>query len=579
MAKLIKGEQREQMVLFPITLEDMILPDSKVRVIDKYIDAIDMDRLGFKKSVPNQKGSNHYDDRDMLKLYVYGYMTKIRSSRKLADMCRLNIEAIWLVRGIAPDFRTICDFRKEHPEEIKNVFKDLVRFCNELDLLGNEQSQDGTKIQAVNSKERNYTLNKLDDRIKRIEESVSRYLKKLDKIDKKESEKDELEKELEEEREELKKIIEAKEESKKELEKIREELERGHESQKSLTDVESRLMKNNGGYQVCYNNQVVVDTKSHIVTNYKADNNPADIGTMTELMIELKNTLGEEKVVKDITDQGYKDTKDMAKCLENGIIPEVTLGKEQKNYTLIFDYEENEITEEIRKSENKEDIKKCLRSGVIPKVYEEFLSEVKVEEVVMYETIEEVESHAGEMNEEDKRNFAMENECFIRDNKKEKVICPMGEILRKKSKGKEGTKYCNKMACKNCKKPCTRGKYKELIMGERQVVSGGSRELKKKFNPQVKRRKKTKKVVRITLTPKEEDIKRRMSTSEHPHGTMKRTDGMNYFLLKGKKKVNGELGLYYIGSNLRRMIAIMGVEGLLEAIDRKNSREKELYSY
>lgn len=578
MAKLIKGEQREQLTLFELTIDDMIASDNEVRVIDAYIDTIDMQQMGFKKYKPNEEGTNHYDDRDLLKLYIYSYRHKVRSSRKIEELCKVNVEVIWLLRGVRPNFRTISDFRKEHANEIRNVFIDLVRFCKEINLIGTKFSQDGTKVKAVNSKERNYTLNKLDDRIKRIDESIKKYLKQLDKTDKKETEKEELEEELKKQREEIQELKEAKEKQKKELERIREEIERKKESQKSLTDPDSRLMKNNGAFNVCYNNQVLVDTGSHLVVNYEADSNPADIGTMNDLVLDLKRNLGIEDVVENITDQGYKDTKDMAKCLENGIIPEVTLGKEEKNYIVMFEYKENEITEEMKKSSNKEDIRKCLESGIIPEIYDEFLSEIKVEEKITHETIEEVEGNAEEMSEVEKRNFAMENECFIRDKKTDKVICPMGETLRKKSSHKGGVKYCNKMACKNCKRPCTLSKYKELVMTKGQVVSGGSKENKKKFNPQVKRKRKRTKIVSAILTPKQEDLKIRMQTSEHPHGTMKRADDMSYFLLKRKDKVNGELGLYYIGSNLRRMVKIMGVEALLEVIKARNTGKRTEYA-
>lgn len=577
MANLIKGVQREQLALFELRIEDMISQDNEVRVIDAFIDSLDLESLGFQKVVANEVGTNHYDDKDLLKLYIYAYRHKARSSRKIEELCKVNVEVIWLLRGIVPNFRTISDFRKEHVKDIKKVFFELIKFAKELDLMGKKVSQDGVKIRAVNSKEKNYTLNKLDDRIERIETSLKRYFEKLDKMDAKEEEDENREEEIEKSKKELEELIKAKEEARKELMTIRQEIENNKESQKSLTDPESRLMKNNGSFQVCYNDQVAVDVESHLVTNYDADNNPADVGTMNDLMEELKKELGIEEPITDITDQGYKDSKDMSKCLENGIIPQVTLGKEEKNYTVTFEYEEEEITEEMQKSKKKEDIKKCLRAGVIPEVYQDFLSDIKLEEKQVYESLEEVANGVEEMSEPEMTTFAMENNCFIRDLKTNKVKCPMGNTLRPKSKHKDGIKYCNKEACKGCKNPCTQAKFKELVMGANQIVSSKDKDLRKKMNPKSKRKRKTKKCITAILTPKKEDIKVRMQTSEHVHGTMKRADDMSYFLLKGKEKVNGELGLYYIGTNLRRMANIMGVTELVEKIKDKIARKSEIY--
>lgn len=571
MSKLIKGPEREQLALFEARIEDMISDNNEVRVIDRIVDSMPLEEMGFLKNNPNKKGTNHYDDADLLKLYIYGYRHRARSSRKLAELCEINIEVIWMLRGLRPDFRTIADFRKNHAKDLKKVFREVVAFCQELDLIGKKYSQDGVKIKAVNAKEKNYTLNKLDDRIKRMDKTIERYLKSLETND-------ETENKIETEKEELKKLLAEKEEARKELATIRQELENKKESQKSLTDPESRLMKNNGSFNVSYNNQVLVDTESHIVVNYNVDNNPADVGTMTDLTEDLKQMLGIEEVVINITDQGYKDISDMSRCLEKGIIPEVTLGKEEESYEVSFEYEEQEITKEIRESEEKENIRKCLRSGIIPKVYEEFLSEIKVEEKSIYETIEEVENKSEEMDENEKRNFAMKNHCFVKDKKSNKVFCPLGEILRPKSKYKEGIKYCNKMACKNCKNPCTGAKFKEVVMRENQVVSSNDKKLRDSMNPKNKRKLKKEKRVIAKLKPKKEDTKIRMQTSEHGHGTMKRADGADYFLMKGIKNVNGEMGLYYAASNIRRMVNIMGVRELLEVIEAKIESKKFRWS-
>lgn len=558
MANFIKGADRRQLVLFDQCIEDRISSDNEVRVIDMFVNTLELREMGFVKCCPNEKGTNHYDDRDMLKLYLYGYRHKIRSSRKLADECKINIELMWLINGITPDFRTIADFRKEHTKELKKVFRELIIMCSKLKLITKKFSQDGVKIEAVNSKDRNYTLNKLDDRIKRIEE----YLKEMDLIDKEEKER--LSKEQLITTEELENRIKEKKKRKKEYEMIRKELEKRGENQLSLTDKDAKLMKNNEKFSVCYNNQVLVDANSHLVVNYQLGNNPADVGSMSELVKEAKELLGFDDVVKDITDKGYNDREDMARCLENGIIPEVTLAKDTECYEIEVKYEEKEISEDVRKSHKAEDIKACLRAGIIPEMYEEFISDIRVEEKVEYETVEEVEENIEKMTTEEIRDFALKNKCFTRDVEKGRVYCPEGEILRQKSKSGGRYKYCNKEACKRCKNPCTKSNFKEVSFSDGQAIVTKDSKLKKSFpqSQKKKTKKRTRKVI-FKLVPKQEDIKQRMGISEHPHGTMKRTDDASYFLMKGKEKVDCELALYYSASNLRRMTNMLGVEGVI----------------
>lgn len=567
MGKYIKGENRKQLILYRECLDEIVEEENEVRVIDLYVESIKLEEIGFKKYAPNKKGTNSYDPRDMLKLYIYGYKNGIRSSRKLSKLCRTNIEVKWLMRELKPDFRTISEFRKENAKELKKVFKDMVLMCTEIGLIGNKYSQDGVKIEAVNSKERNYTLNKIDERIERIKKQIEKYIEEMERTDEKEEK--EKEKKLIS-KEELEKRLKEREEKKKELEEIRKEMEEEGESQKSLTDKEARLMKNNGKFSVCYNNQVLVDEGSHLVLNYNVDNNPSDTGSMERIVKEAKEiTKKEDEVVTNITDKGYNDRIDMGKCLEEGIIPEVTLPEGKKYYEIELEYEEGEVREEERESSKKEDIKKTLRRGKIPKVYEEYISEIEVVEKTVYETEKEVKENIDKMTEEEIREYAMKNKCFMRDIEKNKVYCKEGEILRQKSKNAGRKKYCNKEGCKRCKNPCTMTNYKEAVFSEGQIIMTRNKELKKSFPQKIKKKRVRKKVVRIKLVPKEEDIKKRMGTSEHPHGSMKRSDNASYFLMKGKEKVNGEMAIYYIGYNLRRLINIKGVKELKKYLEKR----------
>ena len=186
MGKYKKGKSREQLVLFPVSLEEKIEEDNEIRVIDAFVESLDMEKIRINRSKPKGTGRPGYDPRDMLKIYLYGYRNKVRSSRKLMRLCETNIEMMWLVNQIVPDFRSISDFRKENVKELKQVFIEFNLVCKDLGLLDVRRiSQDGTKIRAVNAKDKNYTLNKIDDRIKRIEEKIEIYLKEIEENDKK----------------------------------------------------------------------------------------------------------------------------------------------------------------------------------------------------------------------------------------------------------------------------------------------------------------------------------------------------------------------------------------------------------
>lgn len=561
MGNYIKGRDREQLVLFPTSLEEKIAKDNEVRVIDAFVESLDMKKVGIKEGKNDAVGRRRYNPKDMLKIYLYGYRNRVRSSRKLMKLCENNIEMMWLVKQIEPDFRSISDFRKENAGSLKKVFVEFNIICKEIGILNiKEVSQDGTKIRAVNSKDKNYTLNKIDDRIERIEEKVEEYLKELEEEDKKANE------------EKMIKIEEL-EKRKAKYEEYKKEMEEKGESQKSITDKEARLMKDNGAYNVCYNMQALVTTDNHMMANYEITNNPADYGSMKNIVEECEEEL-EEKIEANITDKGYRERKDMMECLEMGVKPEVTLEKEEETIELETVYEENEVTEEEIKSRRKEDIKKVLRAGKIPEIYKDKIKSIKVEEkrVRGYKEEEELE----ELGEEEKRELAYEEKIFIRDIEKEKVYCPEGRILRKKSVHGDRIRYCNKLACKNCKRPCTRAEYKEVDFreGQKIVIPNGNNKTAKKRVKREKVETKKEKRVKIEYKVDKDKVEKRKTISEHNHGSMKRWDNAGYCLLKGKEKVTGEVALYCCAYNIRRAINICTVEKLLEYFEEKK-KEKE----
>ncbi|MBR5782302.1 MAG: transposase [Bacteroidales bacterium] len=262
-----KGENRRQRVLFPECIDEYVGQDAPVRFFDAFVDSLDMEKLGFIRSTPAETGTPGYDPRDLMKLYIYGYFYAVRSSRKLARECRCNIEVMWLLCKLAPDFRTISDFRKDNRKAIEKTFKEFNRFCHKLKLFSKSFiSIDGSKFKAVNAKDSNFTLNKLDDRIARLDEHIKLYMEELDECDCDEGRK--LSKD------ELEQKIDACQQRKGKYEAYRDALESSGQSQISVTDPDAKLMKSNEGFCVGYNPQVAVDAESHLIAGYMMTNCP-----------------------------------------------------------------------------------------------------------------------------------------------------------------------------------------------------------------------------------------------------------------------------------------------------------------
>lgn len=542
---------------FFMNLDDYIPLDSDARVIDAFVDSLDLKSLGF-KFPSSSKGNRSYSPYDLLKLYLLGYRRNIRSSRLLMYHTKNNIEFIWLLSSLSPDFRTISDFRKDNIDSLKSVMFQFNLDCMALDssLITNSSSQDGTKIKAVNSKENNFTLSKIDDRKKRISEHIEEYLSLLDSSD----------------NEDEKLIIQEKislwKDKLSTLEKYEHVIYQNNSSQISLTDPDSKLMKDNGRFSVSYNNQVLVDTNSHMVQNFKLFDSPADLGSMHSLSKDTKDTYKFDSLT-NTTDKGYLDREDMMNCLLDGIIPEVT-PKEGDSHLLETEYVQNEITEDMQNSHDPEDIKTCLQAGVIPSIYKDSISSIEIKDSFYYEEQEDIPDFST--SDEELRDFAVSNHCFTRNVDNNKVFCPMGEILRKKSTNSGSLRFCNKLACKNCKNPCCSSEFKIVSFSQNQTVS-----YPKNSSPNKKKRaKKKKKIpvtkVLITLKVHRDLLSIRMQTSEHPHASMKFWDNARYLLLKGKRKVTGELALYYCAYNIRCASNIKGNVALIEYFKQKKQQ-------
>ena len=431
----ITGIDRGQVVLFPEIIDEYISEDNPVQVIETFIENLDLEKAGFKRAKPPKDGRPPYDPKDLLKLYIYGYFNKIRSSRKLMIECCRNIELMWLLRKLTPDFRTISDFRKDNAKALKNVFKAFVKLCLEMNLYAKELiAIDGSKFRAVNSKDNNFTLSKLNDRLNRINDHISEYMKDLDKFDKNEEGSSEYSKE------QIKNKIDELNKKKVLYNSYLAEMAKDNTTQKSTTDPESRLMKNNGKLDVCYNVQTAVDSKSHLIVDFTVTNNCNDLGLLTPMAITAKQAL-ETETLEVVADKGYRKQEDILESIQNGIIPNVNVLDGEKNHTFIMDYNENQITEDIINSAKPEDIKKCLETGVLPKIYEG--SKITVEIIEPSEASEDTKVTTKEINKDEDVSVSEEiveeeievkvNENFVRDRVSNTVTCPMGFIMKQKA--------------------------------------------------------------------------------------------------------------------------------------------------
>jgi len=332
----ISGEEREQITFFPETINEYVSENSAVRVIEEYVNNLELATLGFSRYETKKTGRPPYDPKDILKLYVYGYLNRIRSSRRLEAESKRNLEVLWLLRKLSPDHKTICDFRKDNPKALKNVFLDFTKLCAKFDLYGKELvGIDGSKFKAVNSKDCNFTKDKLKDRLERLDKKIDEYLSELEKTDKEE---DIAEKEKS--TAEINQIIKDLKERKNKYNAYSEELEKTEETQKSLTDPESRLMLANGKMDVCYNVQTAVDAKNKLIVDFEVTDKPNDMNQLTPMAKKVMDILETEKIA--ITaDAGYASASDIAAAIQIGVDPHVS----GTNYQICVPVNEDEQTE------------------------------------------------------------------------------------------------------------------------------------------------------------------------------------------------------------------------------------------
>ena len=472
----ITGVGRDQQVLFPESLDEYVSEDNPVRFIAAFVDRLDLVKLGFTRAVAAEEGRPGYDPRDMLGLLLYGYLNRTRSSRKLEVETHRNVEVMWLLRKLRPDHNTIARFRAVHAEALKGVMREFTLLCKKLDLFGGVLAfVDGSKFRAVNNRDRNFTESRLETLLKLIDERIEEYLADLEEQDKLEAGQPGATDAA------LREKIKALEEKKARYEGYQEQLAESGEKQLSLTDAESRRMKTRGELDVCYNAQIAVDPKHHLIIAQDVTNQVNDEEQLAAMAVAAKEELGVE-TLEVAADRGYHTGRQIAECEKNGITPYVPEPKTSKNKA----------------------------QGLFTK------------------------------------------EAFAYSGERDAYRCPASQWLSPCTetvvKGRTLRYYANRAACQGCplRAQCTKSKEGRRIMR----------------TPEEERVE----AMRQRLKGRPELMLQRKSTVEHPYGTIKRWWDGGHFLLKGLRKVRGEFSLMSLAYNMRRVLNLLGVECLLEAL-------------
>jgi transposase/CRISPR/Cas system-associated exonuclease Cas4 (RecB family) len=471
------GVDRGQQVMFPETVDEYVSADNPVRVIDAFVERLDLAKLGFERAIPAKEGTPGYDPRDLLKLFIYGYLNRTRSSRRLERETHRNLEVIWLMRKLRPDHKTISEFRRKHPKELKRVGREFALLCAKLKLFSAELVfVDGSKFRAVNSKDRNFTKGKLKALLTRIDAQIESYLADVEAQDAAEAgQPGATDSQLADK-------LKALQERKERYEELQKRLEESGETQISLTDADSRLMKSQGDMKVCFNAQIAVDAKHHLIVADDVTNEVNDEWQLAPMALAAKEALGVE-TLEVAADAGYHVGTQVVECEANGITPYAPKPKSSS---------------------------KNERDGLYTK------------------------------------------EAFTYSAERDAYQCPAGQWLAQRTqtvvKGRTLSYYANWEACAGCplREQCTTSKQGRRIMR----------------TPEEERLE----AMADRLKERPELMLQRKSSVEHPYGTMKWTWDGDYFLVKGLKKVRGEFSLMTLAYNLRRVLSLLGVECLLEAL-------------
>ena len=317
MKRFIESEDRRQATLLPDSLEDYVTEDNPVRVIDVFIDELDLEALGFAGVVPEATGRPAYHPATLLKIYLYGYLNRIQSSRRLERETQRNIELMWLTGRLMPDFKTIADFRRDNGPAIRAACAQFVVLCRQFNLFARAVvAIDGSKFKAVNTRDKNFTVAKVAKRIEQVEASIARYLAALDRADRQDGDV------AEAKTTRLKEKIDGLRRQMQSLKEMGRQVEAAPDQQVSLTDPDARSMATSGKGTgiVGYNVQIAVDAEHHLIVAHEVTNIGSDRAQLTSMGRKARDATRCEEVTV-LADRGYYNGDEVLACEDTGILP------------------------------------------------------------------------------------------------------------------------------------------------------------------------------------------------------------------------------------------------------------------
>ena len=460
----VTGQSRYQSTLFPEVLDEVVGRDDPVRVIDAFVEGLDLEELGFSKVAAEEMGRPPYAPGDLLKLYIYGYLHRVRASRRLEAETRRNVQVMWLLNRLTPAFKTIADFRKDHAEAIVGVCRAFIRFCREQSLFGAELlAIDGTKIAAVASRKQVMTPQRIEKMNAAIDRKIAEYLASMDEADRQEPG-------SAGKGADVAAAIEALKAQKERLQCQAQDMAARGLKQKVMTEPEAKLMRTPHGHAVAYNAQTAVDAKHKLIVAFDLTNEGNDYRQLHPMAVQGKDAVGADEVTA-VADTGYSNGEHGALCERDGI------------------------------------------TAIVPR--------------------------AETVNPNGKQYFSRDK--FTYDRESDNWGCPAGATLSlfKTSHTQKKKEYTSR-ACVSCalKPQCTNAARRVIVRDFYERASADP----------------------IWM-------KQRRETAEHPFGTMKWLMAHPRFLVKGLKKAKAELALGVLNYNLKRVINILGVPALLQALE------------
>ena len=315
MKRFIEGENRSQVTLLPECLDDYVGQDNPVRVVEAFVEQLDVRQMGFDGAEPAATGRPAYHPAVLLKLYIYGYLNRIQSSRRLEREAQRNVELMWLTGRLMPDFKTIANFRKDNGRAIRNVCRQFIVLCRRLNLFSEAMiAIDGSKFKAVNNRDKNFTPAKMQRRMAQIEESLVRYLAAMDTADRAEPEVAELKKGR------LQDKIAALKEQLQQLKTLETQMLASPDQQLSLTDPDARSMKSRDGGIVGYNVQTAVDAQHHLIVAHEVITDGVDRNQLVPMAEQAREATGIEALTV-VADRGYFKGEQILQCEQAGVTP------------------------------------------------------------------------------------------------------------------------------------------------------------------------------------------------------------------------------------------------------------------